>query len=100
MQCHRDKPCEPDFMNRDLNVHVSIDHQFIKSKLALVTANKFSGNLSCVFTEHYPHINQKYMYTMFPLTGLLVNGTDGVPRYRDSPVTECPVNGNQVHKIR
>jgi len=37
--------------------------------------------------------------------GLLVNRTDGVPRYPDSPVNECPViecpvNGNRVHKIR
>ncbi len=42
---------------------------------------------------------------MFPLTGhplmgLLVNGTDGVPRYWDSPINECPVNGNRVHKTR
>jgi hypothetical protein len=41
----------------------------------------------------------KNTYTLFsltglPLMGLLVNGTDGVPHYPDSPVNGFPVNGN------
>ncbi len=58
----------------------------------------------------YNTLYNPFSLTGHPLTGLLVNRTDGVPRYLDSlvngcpvnecPVNGCPVNGNGAHKIR
>jgi len=56
------------------------------------------------FSMHSFLLYTPFSLTGLPLTGLLVNRTDGVPRYPESPINGCPVNGypvigNGVHTI-